>query len=220
MTAHQDFKQELEALGLENQPIEAMAAHHEIAGHGIFCADIPALEGPGNPDGGGGEKLAGAAPFSERAAVGVAAADDQVASGVNGGEELREKLRGMLEVGVHHAENGGVGVLPAIENGAGQTALAFADEEADARIFKRDGGDDFCRFVGTIVVYDKNLVGNIKRIKDRTDVPEQAADVFRLRERGNDERQFLMGGLLPALHRGDRRCPTHFVHVGSFYHCR
>ena len=219
MAAHQDFKQELEARGLEDQMIEATAAHHEVAGHGIFSVDMRALDGPGDPDRSGGEELPGAAPFAERAAMSVAAADCQIAAGIDSGEELREKLRGVLEIGVHHSEDGGVGVLPAIENGSGQSTLAFADEEADAGVFKRNGGDDFSRIVWAFVVYDKNLVGNIKRVKDGADVPEQATDVFGLRECGDDERQFLMGRPLLALRRGDHRCPSLFVHVGSFYHC-
>jgi hypothetical protein len=58
---------------------------------------------------------------------------------LNGGEQLRQQLRRMLQVGVHHAKNPGIGVLPAMKNGAGQAPLALAHQQAHARVFLGDG---------------------------------------------------------------------------------
>jgi hypothetical protein len=69
-------------------------------------------------------------------------------------------------------------------------------------VFLGDGGDNFAGAVGTVVVHHNDFVGDIERIEDAAYMIQKAADVLSLRERGNDQRQLFVHGMLFALRGG------------------
>jgi predicted TIM-barrel enzyme len=95
----------------------------------------------------------------------------------------------VLEVCVHDAQNGCVGVLPAIEDRSGQAPLAFAHQQAHARVIERNAGYDSGGAIGAVVVDDQNLVGNFEGIEHRAHVAKKAADVLCFAKGGNHQRQ-------------------------------
>jgi len=217
--ADQDFEQQLEAGFLKLDPVQASAANHEEAGHRVFGADFALLQGPGDPDGGGGEEFAGWVPLAQAAAGSVAATDDDIAVAQDGGEQAGKKLGGVLEVGVHDAEDGGVGVLPAMQDGAGKSSRAFANQEADAGILSGYGGDDISGAVATVVVDDEDLIGDGQRIEDAADVVDESCDIFGFAEGRNHECKL-------ALFRPDERsrrraqfCSGVCRHIRWFHYC-
>ena len=72
----------------------------------------------------------------------------------------------------------GIGILPAVKNRAGQTALTLAHQKANARILLCNGGDDFGSAVATIIVHDQNLVVKVKRIEDGANTLEQRQECW------------------------------------------
>ena len=104
-----------------------------------------------------------------------------------------QQLRRVLQVGVHHAENRRIGVPPAVENGAGQAALAFADQQAHARVLLGDGGDDLLGSVAAVVIDDQNFVGRFPEDRARSGRrSRRPREVFGLAQGGNDQRQLLL----------------------------
>ena len=102
----------------------------------------------------------------------------------------------MLQVGIHHAQNLSIRVLPSIKDCAGETSLSFAHQKSHARIFASDGRDHCAGPIRAVIVDDQNLVGMIEWIENGTNVAEQAADVFLFTESGNYQ-----GQLFPQLRR-------------------
>ena len=99
----------------------------------------------------------------------------------------------MLQVGVHHAHYGSIGILPAVEHGSRQSALPLADEQAYARVFARDGIDDILGAVAAIVIHNDNFVRKSHGIEDGANMAEEATEVFSFAERGNDQGQLFRG---------------------------
>src|ERR1035438_6968567 len=91
----------------------------------------------------------------------------------------------MLEIGVHHAQNRGVGVLPAVEDGAGQASLSFAHQQAYARILYCDGGDHIACGIAAVVIDNQDFIGNVEWVEYRSNMNEQAADVLSFAESWN-----------------------------------
>jgi hypothetical protein len=115
----------------------------------------------------------------------------------------------MLEVGVHDAEDGGASLLPAVEDGAGEAAFTAADEEADAGVLPRDGGDEFGGAVAAVVIDDEDFVVRAGRVKRSRDAREESGQAACFAESGDDERD---GG--PIADRGARaRCSRLERHV-------
>ena len=71
-----------------------------------------------------------------------------------------QQFRRVLQVGIHDAENGGVGVLPAVEDGSRQAPLPMADEQPHALVLQMNCGDNILGAVAAVVVHDQNLVGD------------------------------------------------------------
>jgi len=183
--------------------LHTAAADEKETGHGVCDADGRTLERVCEGDGGDGGKLSQRIPdgFVRPVVVphvsnigrhgapgGVAAGDGDVASVFNGGDEGRKQFGRVLEVGVHDTEDGGASLLPAMEDGAGEAALAFAYEEPDARVFLRDGGDEFRGAVAAVVIDDENFVigaGGVERCRDAGEQRGQAAGFAK---GGDDER--------------------------------
>ena len=57
-------------------------------------------------------------------------------------------------------------------------------------------GDDLLGAVAAVVIDDDDLVSDADGIEDGADVVEQAGQILRLAQRGNDQRQLLVGARL------------------------
>lgn len=190
--ADEDLEQELETGFLEGNLLDSFAAEEEEAGHGVVGAESVALDGQGDPDGDGRKETAHEIPVADAAAFGVAAADGQIVSGEDGGDELGKKLGGVLKVGIHDTEDGGVGVAPAVENGAGEPTLALADKDVEMGIGFGEAVDELFGAVTAVVVDDENLVVDADRIERLADAAEKNGQVFDLVEGGDGEGELLV----------------------------
>jgi len=99
----------------------------------------------------------------------------------------------VLQVGVHHAQNRCISVSPSGENRAGEATLAFAYEQAHARIFMVNGDDDLLGAVAAVIIHHDDLVKDTDGVKHGADVTEKARQVFGLAQGWNDQRQVLLG---------------------------
>ncbi len=191
--ADEDFQQKLEAGGLEDDVADRAAADEEEARHGVCYASAGALEGVGEAYGDGGRELAQGVPTPELNPFGVAAGDGNVAAVFDCGDEGWEDFGGVLKVGVHDAEDGGGSVLPAVEDGSGEAALALADEEADARVFACDGADEFGGAVAAVIIDDENFVIGAGGVEYCAHAGEERGEAAGFVEGGDDEGEFARG---------------------------
>jgi hypothetical protein len=126
----------------------------------------------------------------------------------------------MLQVGVHYAQNRGVGVLPTVKNGSRQSSLAFADQDANAGIFTRNAGNNFFCSVAAVVVDHNDFVTNADLIEHRADVVQNLADIFCFAE-GRDRQCQLIACWGWSRVREQLRCLPVNRHVRWFnYHGR
>ena len=105
-TPQQDLDEDLEAVGTEPVEVQRLGPDEEAAAHRIgHDVEAPGEQHPGRPAGRGRHAAAGRAQRRAVASVDVAAGDDDVGTGLLGpGQELRQDLRRVLEVTVHHGE--------------------------------------------------------------------------------------------------------------------
>src|SRR5580692_3818088 len=126
----------------------------------------------------------------------------------------------MLQVGIHDAKNFEVGLIPAVEDCAGEATLAFANDQPHARLPSCKGGDYVTGSIGAVVVDDKNLPRNFGGIEDTPNMSQKTADIAGFAESGNDERKSERPGIcspegLTILLR--LCCACCHRNVGSFY---
>ncbi len=187
--ADQNFQKQFKAGALKRDVFDGGAANQEETGHGIADAQAAFLHRPGGPYGGERTELAGEIPIAQPAPCGVAATDGQIAAFLDRAGQLRKQLRWVLQIGVHDAQDAGVGLAPAIENGAGEPALAFTHDQANARIFASDGGNNAGGAVAAIVIDDDDFEIDPGRIERGADLLQKPADILRLAQGGNHQRQ-------------------------------
>lgn len=96
----------------------------------------------------------------------------------------------MLPISVHDGQNGSIGMLPSMKNGAGETALMAAHEEANPRILARDFRNDLLCPVTAVVVNDYDFPRYVDSVQGAAYPRQQSAEIRRLMKRGNNERQF------------------------------
>ncbi len=161
VAASENFDEDFVAERAELAIFQGGAADEEKAAHGVgdFAGDFGEHHEA--------EKLRGAGdsamretPVADAAAFDVTAGDGEVGFVVgDGAPEVLGGLRGVLEVGVHHAENFAAGDLPTAEDGGGEAALALAADGADLRVALRELLGDLPGVVRGVVVDDDDFVG-------------------------------------------------------------
>ena len=135
-----DIEQDLEALGgeLRRQLLEAVAADHEEAAHGI--GDLDLQHAPGNL---GCQRACTGALLVEAvgaAALDIAAADHEFRlTALQQGDHLRQLRFVVLQIGVHDRRIGGARGKNALDAGARQAAPADPPDAAHSRILPRQG---------------------------------------------------------------------------------
>ena len=156
-----DIEQDLEALGgeLRRQLLEAIAADHEEAAHGIGDLD------PQHALGDFGGELAGACPLLVKtvgaAAFDIAAADHEIElAALQQRQHLRQLGFVMLQIGVDHRGTGRARGQDALDAGAGQAAPADPPDTADAGIRPRQAPHHLPGPVGGIVVDEDDFPGD------------------------------------------------------------
>ena len=183
-----DIEQDLEALRreLRRQLLEAIAADHEEAAHGI--GDLDPQHALGHF---GGERAgAGALPVEAvgAAAFDVAAADHEIGlAALQQRQHLRQLGLVMLQVGVDHRGAGRAGGQDALDAGAGQAAPPDPPDAADPAILPRQLAHDLPGAVGGIVVDEDDFPGDAG--ERRLQPPVQLGDVVALVEGGDDDRK-------------------------------
>jgi len=103
--ANQNLKEQFETGVLKIGLRQTLAAKHEESGHGVFGAYLPPLYRPCNPNGSGRQEPSYGTPFAHSAAWGIAAPDCHIAAAQDCSEQLRQQLRRMLKIGVHHSQD-------------------------------------------------------------------------------------------------------------------
>jgi len=178
MSANQNLQQKLESGRLEPDSIDTFTAHQKESSHRVFGAKARMLNGPCGPDSSGREKFPNGIPVSQAATGDIAAANGHIVPGQNGGKQLRQQIRRMLVIGVHHPQNRRIGMLPSVENGAGQTALSFADQQSHVRVFDGNGGNNLFGPITAIIVYHDDLIGNFEWCEYGMQGIEQSGKIF------------------------------------------
>src|ERR1035438_8470297 len=136
---YQHLQQQLEAGALKCNLLQAFAPDQKEAGHRVFRPQPGLLQGPCHPHCCCRQELSHRIPVAQIAARRIAAANRNILAFLNGRNQTRQQLRRVLQIGVHHAQNRGIRVLPAMQNCAGQSPLPLANQQANAWIFKCDG---------------------------------------------------------------------------------
>lgn len=150
------FEGDFVANGVEGVGVaEAVAAHGEEAGHGVFDG---ADEGFGEEGSAGGIKPAEAGPVFGAAAVAVAGADDEIGFVAlelfdHGGDGVG----GVAEVGVHDDDIFVVGQGHAGEDSGGEAAFADADFVSELGVSQGEVVQDFAGAVVGVVVDDDDF---------------------------------------------------------------
>ena len=159
-----DIEQDLEALGgeLRRQLLEAVAADHEEAAHGI--GDLDLQHAPGDF---GCQRADAGALLVEAvgaAALDIAAADHEFRlTALQQGDHLRQLRFVVLQIGVHHRRIGGARRQDALDAGAGQAAPPDPPDTADPGVLPRQG--------------PHHLPGTVRRIViDKDDFPGDAGE--------------------------------------------
>lgn len=138
-------------------------------------------------------------PSTQTAGVGIAASDGEVGAGFDFGPEQRQQFGRMLQIGIHHGDERSAGFGPAAQDGAGETLLAAADDEADARIGNGELGNEVFDTVAAVVVHYNHFKRSTTGFKRSANASEQRADVAGFAQGRDDERE-------PG--RGRRLCPA------------
>src|SRR5689334_12783458 len=120
----------------------------------------------------------------------------------------------MLKIRIHHAYDRGIGILPAIENGARKTSLPIAHQQSNARILPRNPGDNVGSTITAVVVHNQDLVFNVERIKRRANAIKECRDILCLAQSWNGQRQLTIeswNAVSPQL----RSCLRALRHIGE-----
>ena len=184
--------------------VELVAPQHEEAAHRI--AERNRQDAPRQR---GGQTADRAARFVEgagAAAFDVAAGGDEVClAGAQGGQHGGQHAFVMLQVGIHHGDEGRAGRQDAFDAGAGQAAAADTAQAAHARIDCGDRLGGFGRAVGRIVVDEDRFPGDA--VKRRVEPAHQFGHIVPLLEGRKDNGQLDPGTRL-------RRCERQWNGVG------
>ena len=95
----------------------------------------------------------------------------------------------MLQIGIHHPDNRSISVFPAMQDGAREAPLAFANQQSNARVLARDGADDLYRAVAAFVIDNENFVFNLECVEHPANSVEQRPEVFCFTKSGNRKGQ-------------------------------
>ena len=95
------------------------------------------------------------------AARAVPAGDRQIHTARDFVPQLGRNIRGMLQVGIHHAKNAPLGELPAANDRAGEAALALPSNHAEARKFLGQPQRAVPSAVRAVVIYHDDFVSEI-----------------------------------------------------------
>ena len=195
------IEQDLEALRreLRRQLLEAIAADHEEAAHGIGNADAEhALGEFGRERAGAGALLV---ETVGAAALDVTAADHKLSlPALQERQHLRQLRLVVLQVGIHHGRIGRARCQNTFDAGAGESAPADPADAADAAVPPRQTAHHLRGPVGRIVIDEDHLPGDAG--ERCLQLVKQLGDVVALVEGGDDNRKqkraqsLLAGGLL------------------------
>lgn len=189
-----DVEQDLEALGREfgRQLLEAIAANHEEAAHGIGDLDLQ------RPPGDLGCKLTGPCPLLVETvgatALDIAAADHEFRlAAPQQRDHLRQLGFVMLQIGVDHSRIGAARGQDALDARTRQSAAPDPADAADAGILPRQPAHHFPGPVGGIVIDKDHFPGNAGQC--RLQPPVQYGDVVALVESRHNYRKLRQTGL-------------------------
>ena len=191
--------------------LEAVAADHEEAAHGILDLD------PEHALGDFGRQLTGAGALLVEtvgaAALDIAAADHEVEFAtlqqLQHGRQLRLV---MLQIGVDHGGARRARCQNALDAGAGQAAPSDPPDAADAGILPRQPPQHFPGAVRGIVIDEDGFKGDAG--ERGLQPPKQRSDVVALVEGGDDDRKLRRNS---GLRRGFGGPLDGFIHAASVY---
>ena len=187
--AHHELQGNLVADGLQLLQVGQRAAiGREKPGHGIGATDqgkrqrgcqAGIQQAPGTPG-----------PIDETARR-VAAADDHVAIGVEGGQQIGDALRRMGQIGIHHHQPVESAEPDSLDNGKGQVARPLAARHQAHGQAPRQLRDHGLAAVIRVVVDQQQLPGDSAVGEGGVNPLGQAGDVGRLAKGRHDDGNFL-----------------------------
>lgn len=135
VAAHQDFQQDLESPIVQFDVFQARPANHEESSHRVLYLNVPLLYGISQPDRHLRKQMPSGVPVIQTTLRSVATRKHDVSPAIHRFPQSRQQFGWMLQVGIDHPQNFGVGVLPSIEHGATQAAFALSHQQPHTRIF-------------------------------------------------------------------------------------